>query len=153
MPTGYYKHPKRHGMSKTPVYGSWENMIQRCTNPKSNNYQRWGGRGITVCDRWRDFKNFYADMGDPPDGCSIDRIDNDKGYCLENCRWATIKEQNRNLRTTRFLTLNGVTKPLTAWADELGINPKLIHTRKNRGWSDEKTLTTPVKKRSSAAAA
>jgi len=87
-PTGYG--------SKT--YNSWRGMIQRCTNPNSSRYKYYGGRGITVCERWRSFANFLVDMGERPEGLKLERRDNDSSYCKNNCTWATQKEQNNNRR-------------------------------------------------------
>lgn len=90
---------EKHGMAGSRTYISWQRMIQRCYNPLETNFKNWGGRGITVCDEWREsFNSFYKDMGDRPLGTSIDRIDNSKGYFKENCKWSTRREQNINKR-------------------------------------------------------
>jgi len=93
-----------HGMTKTPEFKAWDAMLQRCLNPKNFSYSRYGGRGITVCKRWRSFENFYKDMGPRPHSkLSIHRIDNDKGYFPKNCKWATRAEQYAN-RTDAWIT-------------------------------------------------
>lgn len=92
-----------HGMKGTPVHNSWANMLSRCYNTKHPRYEDYGGRGITVCDRWRDsFENFYLDMGDRPLGMSLDRIKNNEGYRPDNCKWSTPVEQNSNKRKPSF---------------------------------------------------
>lgn len=85
-----------HGMTLSPEYRVWRSMHQRCTNPKHVRYERYGGRGISVCERWNSFENFFADMGARPAGLTLERIDNHKGYGPGNCKWATWSEQNRN---------------------------------------------------------
>ncbi|KKK59795.1 hypothetical protein LCGC14_3030790 [marine sediment metagenome] len=138
-----------HSHSKTKTYHSWHNMIRRCTNFNDLSYHNYGGRGITVCKRWRNsFENFLEDMGEPPtDSHSIDRINNNGNYCRENCQWTTRKEQNRNKRDSHLETYNGKTQCLSAWAEETGIAYWTLCARINKlGWSIEKALTTPVRK-------
>lgn len=140
-------HPnQRHGMRKTSVYRRWSGMIQRCTNPKSDQWEHYGGRGIRVCERWLSFEAFHADMGDPPAGTTLDRIDVDGNYEPGNCRWATAAEQARNRRTSTLLTHAGKTQSISDWSDETGINRQSIRSRiLNLGWSVERALTTPVR--------
>jgi len=114
------------------------------TNPGFNN---WGGRGITVCDRWlNSFENFLADMGMKPEGnrISIGRIDNDGPYSPENCRWETQEQQQNNTRTNHYITHDGVTLTVTQWARKLGIHPNTLSNRLSCGWSTTKAITTPV---------
>jgi hypothetical protein len=98
---GHPTHGHARNYTHTPTFKSWHSMLQRCDNPNRKGYKHWGGRGITVCERWRKFENFLADMGERPPGLSIDRIDNDRGYFPGNCRWATRSQQNSNQRKQR----------------------------------------------------
>jgi len=138
---------KTHGMIKTSEYSSWDNMKSRCFNPNYKRYSNWGGRGITVCDRWKNsFENFFTDMGLKPTlKHSIDRIDNDGDYCPENCRWATKAEQNNNQRTNRLITIGCVTLNVTQWAIEMGFKRMIIQNRLNRGWSEKDAVLTSVR--------
>ncbi len=129
-----------HGKSKTPVYKIWSYMIKRCNNHKYQYYYDYGGRGIKVCDRWLKFENFYEDMGERPEGKSLDRIDNDGDYCKENCRWATRLEQNNNKRNNIILTLNGESHTLSDWGRILGIKHSTLNSRYRRGYSIENIL-------------
>lgn len=133
-------HNTKDKVSRT--YRTWQNMLDRCKNPNSQQFKNYGGRGIQVCDRWQKFENFLADMGEKPNGLSLDRKDNDLGYFKENCRWATIVEQNNNKRTNRYLTFKRKTQTFAQWEHELGFNPSTIKNRLYSGWSVEKTLTT-----------
>ena len=113
---------KSHGMTGTPTYGSWVEMRVRCNNANTPNYHRYGGRGITICDRWQKFENFYEDMGEKPSEIhSLDRIDNDGNYEPDNCKWSTPKEQSRNCCTNRLITINGRTECVSFWAEHLNI--------------------------------
>lgn len=138
----------KHGKHKEPEYNAWIHMIHRCTNTKDKSYPDYGGRGIRVCDRWlgeQGFQNFLEDMGPRPEGMSIDRIDNEGHYCPENCRWATAKEQARNRRTSKILTLGKDSHTVAEWAEILGVNPCSIASRVSYGWSDERILTQPYR--------
>ncbi len=138
--------PIKHGKCGTKVYKTWHMMLQRCLNPNNAAYADYGGRGITVCEEWRDFSAFYADMGDPPALHTLDRTENSLGYNKDNCRWATKKEQGNNRRSNLFLTLNGVKKTLSQWADITGFTTYCIKGRIKAGWSVERALTTPMQK-------
>ncbi len=106
-----------HGKFGTKAYRVWDSMIQRCCNKRNSAYPDYGGRGITVCNQWRNsFELFYADMGDPPYGMTIDRKDNEAGYSKDNCRWATAKTQSRNRRSTILITISDVTLCVSDWA-------------------------------------
>jgi len=111
-----------HGMKGTPTYKSWADMKSRCLNKNIPTYKHYGGRGIIICDRWMTFENFYEDMGDRPNDLTLERVDNNKGYSPENCRWATRKEQNRNRRNNVMIKYNGKEQCMKDWAEELGIN-------------------------------
>lgn len=111
-----------HGLTDSRAYEIWCGMKKRCSNPKSRFWTHYGGRGIRVCDRWgSSFANFFADMGHPPDGMTIDRIDNDGDYEPRNCQWATRLVQSRNTRRNIHLTWRGKTQCVSGWAQELGI--------------------------------
>lgn len=122
-------------------------MLQRTTNEKNKQYPEYGGRGIGVCERWRAFENFYSDMGPRPSkGHSLEREKNDQGYSPSNCKWATRIEQNKNKRNNRYITADGKTMCMTDWARELGCSHATLHFRLKKGWSDERTVMTPVRK-------
>jgi len=130
----------KHGMNGTPIYRVSRHMLDRCYTKNNKEFPSYGGRGIFVSDEWHSFESFFADMGHPPPGMSIDRADNNGGYSKDNCRWATPTEQSMNRRVNRILSVDGVAKPLTAWAMELNINPSTIGHRLRRGWSIEESL-------------
>ena len=133
---------KTHGLTGTPTYSSWVNMIGRCTSPTDKCWALYGGRGIKVCDRWASFENFYVDMGErPSQSHSLDRIDADKDYSPENCRWATPMEQANNRRNSRKLTLDGVTLTVAQWARLKGIAVSTIAYRLSKGWTAQEVLT------------
>lgn len=138
----------RHGRNGTPEYLVWDAMKQRCLNPDHAQWDDYGGRGITVCDRWRKFELFFADMGERPSKAySLDRIDNNGPYSPENCRWATRGEQNSNKRGNRRITIGDRSEVLAVWLRELGIPQATFYNRVNRGMTDEQALTAARPKR------
>jgi hypothetical protein len=130
------------GKQRTRAYYAWVSMNQRCANPRSRDFPNYGGRGIAVCESWRDFRAFLADMGEPPAGTSLDRVDNALGYSAANCRWATPATQRRNCRAVRALSFAGRDMLVGDWERELGLSQGAIYHRLRKGWSLEKALTT-----------
>lgn len=145
---GCLKGKPKHGgtthNTKSKEYAVWNSMRQRCFNPKNSRYPRYGARGIGISESWNDFGQFIRDMGPCPPGMTIERIDNNKGYSKENCKWATYAEQNRNNCNTRMVTLNGETMCIKDWADRLGIKVVTVNVRIHKGWTPERALTTPL---------
>jgi len=130
-------------------YSSYRAMLKRCYNKNHEAYNRYAGKNIIVCDYWKEsFINFYNDMAPRPSkNHSLERIDNTKGYCKENCRWATMKEQGNNRYTNKLLTYNNETLTYAQWSEKLGGDRHLVGQRIKKGWSIEKSLTTTIKKR------
>ncbi len=150
LPDGTYGPSSAPKVADRPEYNTWEGIKQRCHNPNEKRYAEYGGRGITVCVRWREsFEAFLADVGSRPSPeHSLDRLDNDRGYEPGNVRWATRSQQQRNRRTTNHrLTFRGETRCVTEWAEILGISERTLRARAVRGWSAERALTTPVQPR------
>jgi hypothetical protein len=145
------KNNRTHGLSHCLAYESWSQMKQRCYNPKDPSFSDYGGRGIRVCERWRNsFENFLKDMGPRPStGYSIDRFPNTNGnYEPDNCRWAIPKQQNRNRRTNVMLTFRGETMCISEWAERIGLPRKTLEKRLNRyGFTVEQALTQPVRRK------
>lgn len=133
------------GRDGTPEYAAWKHMLDRCLNPKSQGWDNYGARGIRVCDRWREsYDAFLADMGERPSSLhSLERIDNESGYCPENCTWATRRQQTSNTRRTRRVTAGGETLTLSEWSERLGVNPATINHRLRAGWDPQVAVTTP----------
>jgi hypothetical protein len=136
-------HRQTIGGKSSKAYFTWTAIKQRCCNPKNKFYPRYGGRGITICDRWlgpEGFENFLKDMGVPEPGMSIDRTDNNQGYNPENCRWATRKEQQRNRSVTVKLSIGGREFSLAAVAEVVGLERTTLSKRIENGWSVKLTL-------------
>lgn len=144
-----------HGLRDSKAYSCWANAKQRCTNPNNDRYENYMGRGITMYPEWlNSFEAFYRDMGDCPEGMSLDRYpDNDGNYEPDNCRWATQEEQQNNKRNNHLLTFQGRTQTIQQWSRETGIHPGTIYNRVVLlGWSDAEALTTnPILGRARAA--
>ena len=135
-------HKPKSGASAT--YRTWKSMKERCLYKKSRCYEYYGARGISVCERWLSFDNFLADMGIKPDGLTLDRIDNSKGYSPENCRWATMTVNIRNRRNTRTLEIGGVSRSVAEWAEISKIPYNTFRKRVSDGWDLEAAISTPV---------
>ncbi len=136
----------KHGLCKSSEYIIWQQMKERCYNVKKESHKRYGARGITVCDRWREsFENFLADMGPRPAGMSLDRIDNNGNYEPGNCRWADNETQYRNRRQTVWIEFNGEKLCQKDWAKRYNIDEATLAQRIARGWPLEKAFTEPKK--------
>lgn len=135
-----------HGQGKigqrTKAYNSWYSMKSRCDNPSNDRFNNYGGRGIKYDPRWAEYENFLADMGDCPEGCTLDRMQVNGNYEKDNCRWATPKEQANNTTANRILYLNGTKRTLTQWAEHLGISVGTIYYRLSKDWPLERVLTS-----------
>jgi hypothetical protein len=144
-----------HGFSGLPWYRSYCTMIDRCYNPNWPGYEIYGGRGISVCDLWRfgdnewnGMRHFHYDMGDRPDGCSLDRVDSNGNYCKMNCRWSTPEQQANNTRCNKFIVHNNIKMTYSQWERELGLSNRIIAVRKRRGSSNERALSVSDLRRS-----
>ena len=147
MPSEATQFRPKHGHANPtdPTYICWWSMRQRCEYERHKSYARYGGRGIRVCDEWKDFSSFLRDMGERPPGLTIGRIDNERGYEPGNCRWETQKEQQNNRSSNRLLTAFGRTQTVTQWADESGIARSTIEKRLDQmKWSVERAVTAPA---------
>lgn len=141
-----FKHGHSTRAKSTPTYRAWSGIVDRCTNSKYRDFPRYGGRGITVCDRWLEsFENFLADMGVAPSGMSIERENNDGNYEPGNCKWATRTEQANNRSSNQTINYQGRTFTLAQASREFGISQFTLRSRIfNYGYSVEKALTKPI---------
>lgn len=136
----------KHGMAKTTEYNIWMDIRSRVGNPMNPAYKNYGGRGISIDPSWDTFAVFLSDMGPRPKGHSIDRLDNNLGYFKANCYWATRKQQANNKRNNVLISYKGITRNITQWAENLGMNTTTLHNRVHvLNWSIEKALTTPIR--------
>jgi hypothetical protein len=134
-----------HGMAHTAIFRVHCSMMDRCYLGTSHAYKNYGARGITVCERWHRFENFYADMGDRPKGMSLERVDNNGPYSPDNVRWASYKDQANNKRNNVILEFEGKRQTMQQWCDELGLKIGTVWARLNRGWSVDRALTEEVR--------
>lgn len=146
---GCAAHEIRHGHARkdgeTRTYQTWLHMRQRCLNSSSDAYHNYGGRGITICEEWGSFEIFLSDMGERPEGLTIDRIDNSQGYYKENCRWTDKKTQLRNKRNNRILTWEGKQFTVSELCELYDIGHQVLTSRLRLGWELEKALKQPVR--------
>lgn len=138
--TGRSPANKTHGKAGTRIYDIWVFMKHRCYNSNNRDFHLYGGRGIKVCKRWLKFENFYEDMGEPPTGHSLGRINNNGPYSKKNCRWETAKQQANNRTTSVLITLNGETLTAQEWSERTGIKAATVYYRYHRGWPAHRIL-------------
>ncbi len=129
-----------HGFCGTKTYNTWRSIVDRCNRQKSTCYKKYGMKGIKICHRWLKFENFLDDMGIRPDGMTIDRIDNNKGYEIGNCRWSTPEQQAWNKKNTKLFYYCGENKPLPYFAKKYHLSLSMVGQRIRRGWSIDKAL-------------
>jgi hypothetical protein len=139
-------------MEGTPTYNTWGHMLSRFRNEKHLQYNDYGGRGITVCESWHKFESFLADMGEKPEGMSLDRVDNDQGYFKENCRWADSKTQIRNRRVSPMVEWEGKQVNIAELCEIKGIKWRMVYERMRSGWTIERAINTPSRKKEKNAA-
>lgn len=136
----------RHGMSGTPEHISWSAMKERCLTSSNPGYIDYGGRGITICDRWMSFEKFYEDMGPRPKGASLGRIDNNGPYDPSNCRWETAEQQANNRRVSNIINIDGESLTISQWSRKVGIKRVTIAARIRLGWDAYLAISTPTRK-------
>ena len=138
-----------HLSTKTRLFKIWSGMHERCNREKHPHFKSYGGKGISVCDNWRNFETFkeWALSSGYEESLTIDRIDNNKGYEPDNCRWATQKEQARNKSNNHLVSFNGITKTISEWAEVFGVNKTTLRYRLEAGWDIEKAFYTPIRPR------
>lgn len=136
-----------HGLSYHPLYNVWNSMRQRCSNKNAHAYCRYGGRDITVCLKWQNFKRFYdwAVSNGYQKGLTIERVENSGNYNSDNCTWIPLEQQARNRRNNKIVEYNGKSMILADWSKEIGINQTVLSKRLLHGWSIEKAFTTPLR--------
>lgn len=141
-----WRHGERLKSGATSEYSTWSSMLSRCNNKNHRAYASYGGRGITVCEDWaQSYPSFLRDMGRKPSPShSLERIDNSRGYEPGNCRWATMREQSNNRRSSQFLSAFGRSQTKAMWAREFGLSPEMLHNRLRNGWPLEEALTKPL---------
>lgn len=142
----------KHGYSKTRLYHIWGGMIYRCCNPDYHEWEKYGGRGIAVCEQWKNFEAFrdWALLNGYDDNLTIDRIDNNGNYEPSNCRWATTYQQCNNKRTSKYLSFNGETMTIREFADKFGLVYSCLYARLKMGWTVRASLLTPSRGRKTA---
>jgi hypothetical protein len=148
---GQFRAEHGHANPTDPTYICWWGMRQRCEYPQHKSYARYGGRGIAVCNEWHDFANFLRDMGERPKGMTLGRIDNDGPYSPANCRWETMKEQQSNRSSNRWITVHGETRTLSQWAELAGIGRDTLDKRLAAGWGAAVAVATPTRGRAKRA--